>query len=328
MLALYRSHTVCNIVKLSAATLTPGPYYPIPLVGPILVGTILGCAGLFLPADKGLSSIFNGTPWPIQGAFITATTYHLLIIDKSGFVGNASRAIFGTYSEDTIKVLLATMHIATLLIQTFFANKDANLFTPFHKFFYLLFQVHGPNGVLQKEGTVGWDYNTRIVLERCLELARVLIVLSVVGFHVYNTQLPQSLFVGQRIPIVNSGLASCQIFGSVRQCSPYIMKVEKTGSGYQFVTYKGSKESSSAIQWNLQVPAKSTASKVFLGITADGTARLIASNSEKQTEEEIWTSHVPKCKPTENSLFPALSLNMKTGIPEIQCSSDIVYSLK
>lgn len=29
-------------------------YYPIPLWGPILLGTIAGCGGLFLPLDKGL----------------------------------------------------------------------------------------------------------------------------------------------------------------------------------------------------------------------------------------------------------------------------------
>ena len=330
LLGLYRTHTVCNIVKLATATLAPGPYYPIPLVGPILVGTILGCAGLFLPADKGLSSIFNGTPWPIQGAFLTATTYQLLVIDKNGFVGNTARAVFGSYSEDTIKVVLATMHISTVLIQTFFANKDANLFTPFHKFFYLFFQVHGPSGVLQKEGTVGWDYRTRILLERCLELSRVLIVLAVIGFHIYTTQKPQSLFVGQRIPIVGSGLATCQVFGNMRQCTPYLMKVEKSNSGYQFVTYKGFNENTSAIQWSLPVSVKSSASnsKIYLGITSDGTTRIIASNSEKQTEEEIWSSHVPKCKPSENPLFPTLSLNSQTGIPEIKCSADIAYPLK
>lgn len=284
-----------------------------------------------MPADKGLSSILNGTPWPIQGAFMTATTYQLLVIDKNGFIGNTARAIVGTYSEDTIKVVLATMHVSTILIQTFFENKDANLFTPFHKFFYLLFQVNGPSGVLQKEGTVGWSYRTRIVLERCLEFSRLLIVLAVIGFHVHNTQLPQSLFVGQRIPIDGLGLASCQLFGSVRQCIPYKMKVEKTLSGYQFITYKGFNESPSSIHWNLPVSTKSSPAnnnKIYLSITSDGSARLISSNTDKQTDEELWASHVPKCKPSDNPLFPSLSLNMQTGIPEIKCSPDVAYPLK
>lgn len=324
LLGLYRTHTVCNMVKVAATTLTPGPYYPIPFVGPILVGTVLGCGGLFLPADKGLSSIFNGTPWPIQGAFMTASTYHLLIIDKNGFFGNAARSIVGTYSEDTVKIALATIHISTILIQTFFANKNANLFTPFHKMLYLFFQVHGPSGVLQKEGTtVGWDHRTRIVLERCLELSRLLIVLSVIGGHVYTTQLPQAIFAGQRISINNSGLGSCQIFGSLRDCKPYLMKIENNGRGYQMTTYEGFSENSKLIKWTLPITSKATISsnsKVFLGLTNDGTARLIASDADKETEIEIWASNVAKCKPTENPLYPTLQLNISTGIPEIKCS--------
>jgi hypothetical protein len=257
---------------------------------------------------------------------MTASTYHLLIMDKNGFVGNAARAIVGTYSKDTVKIVLATMHISTVLIQTFFANKNANLFTPFHKFLYLFFQVHGPSGVLQKEGTtVGWDHRTRIVLERCLELSRVLIVLAVIGFHVYTTQLPHAIFANQRISINNSGLGTCQVFGSLRDCKPYLMKVEKNGTGYQMVTYEGFSENNNSIKWTLPISSKSTISsnsKVYLSLTDDGTARLVASDADKQTEIEIWASNVIKCKPTENPLYPTLQLNTKTGIPEIKCSSD------
>lgn len=33
-----------------------GKHYPIALWGPILLGTIAGCGGLFLPLDKGLKA--------------------------------------------------------------------------------------------------------------------------------------------------------------------------------------------------------------------------------------------------------------------------------
>lgn len=39
-------------------------YYPIPLWGPVLLGTIAGCGGLFLPLDKGLKVGF----WSEGGA--------------------------------------------------------------------------------------------------------------------------------------------------------------------------------------------------------------------------------------------------------------------
>jgi hypothetical protein len=91
------------------------------------------------------------------------------------------------------------------------------------------------------------------------------------------------------------------------------------------VTYEGFSENNKSIKWTLPISSKSTISsnsKVYLSLTDDGTARLIASDADKQTEIEIWASNVIKCKPTENPLYPALQLNTKTGIPEIKCSSD------
>ncbi len=43
-----------------------GPYYPIPLVGPILIGTLSGCMGAFMPPDRGISFIQAGVPLNIQ----------------------------------------------------------------------------------------------------------------------------------------------------------------------------------------------------------------------------------------------------------------------
>ncbi len=37
-----------------------------PLWGPVLLGTIAGCGGLFLPFDRGLSALKNGAPHNLQ----------------------------------------------------------------------------------------------------------------------------------------------------------------------------------------------------------------------------------------------------------------------
>ncbi len=42
-----------------------GQYGP-PLWGPVLLGTISGCGGLFLPFDKGLSALKDGAPYALQ----------------------------------------------------------------------------------------------------------------------------------------------------------------------------------------------------------------------------------------------------------------------
>ena len=51
---------------------------------------------MFMPFDKGLKPISDGTPWPIQGAFMSAFFYHTIIHDKTGPIGMISRNIFGT----------------------------------------------------------------------------------------------------------------------------------------------------------------------------------------------------------------------------------------
>ena len=55
--ALYRTTTTVGMTRVAASILAPGPYYPIALIGPILIGTLTGSLGAFLPFDKGLTPI-------------------------------------------------------------------------------------------------------------------------------------------------------------------------------------------------------------------------------------------------------------------------------
>lgn len=51
------SRTSCSSSSsMRFSCLQAGKHYPIPLWGPILLGTIAGCGGLFLPLDKGLQA--------------------------------------------------------------------------------------------------------------------------------------------------------------------------------------------------------------------------------------------------------------------------------
>lgn len=86
---VFRVHSACNMTSAAANALTPGAYYPIPFIGPVIAGTLVGSLGAFLPFDKGLSPIALGTPWPIQQAFLTSLFFHFLITDKTGIVGRS-----------------------------------------------------------------------------------------------------------------------------------------------------------------------------------------------------------------------------------------------
>lgn len=46
------------LLVFDAAPFQPGKHYPISVWGPIILGTIAGCGGLFLPLDKGLKASY------------------------------------------------------------------------------------------------------------------------------------------------------------------------------------------------------------------------------------------------------------------------------
>lgn len=345
LLALFRTHAVCNMVAMAHQTLLPGAYYPIPLMGPILAGTVLGAAGMFIPFDKGMTPVTNGSPWPLQGAFMAATFYHLMVNDTTGFMGNALRSLIGTYSEDSVKVAIGTMHICTNLAQTLF-HPDANLFTPIHKFLYLIFQVDGPSGADQKEGTVGWEYRTRIVLERWIELSRVLTVIAVILLHVYITQPPSILNAGSNMQVGSSGtLGNCQMLGSMRPCTPFILSLNAKKStptsldyDYSMVSSKGFKDSVNATQvWTLpltplkKLKVQTNPENVSLSLGNDAVLRLVTSNVADKTEEILWSSKAICPTKAASSTAGAgkifLDINKDTGIPEVHCADGTVAKL-
>lgn len=258
-LGIFRTGAVINIVVMAHNTLTPSKYYPIPLFGPILSGTLLGSMGAFLPFDKGLAAISKNTPWAIQAAFLSAVIYHLMIHDTHGLFGVSLRLMLGTYSRSTITVLIAIMQIAHLELQLFL-SPEANMFTPLHKLGYLLFQVEGPKLPSQQVPSatlnVGWNLKTRNRLKWLLDLSRVLIVLLVFTGHIFLMVLPVSLpavptstfptaltmqptlqnatvslkqyeeLRRHALPL-NSSIGRCQWFQPWRQCQPVMMKLEQ-----------------------------------------------------------------------------------------------------
>jgi len=245
-------------------------YYPYcPLVGPIMAGCLLGGVGMFMPFDKGLKPISDGTPWPIQGAFMSAFFYHTIIHDKTGPIGMISRNIFGSYNESTARLIIGSVWISSGIAQNFF-DQSANLFTPFHKFLYLVFQVDGPGNfsTKQKEGTtVGWDYRTRLILERWIELSRVLIVVACVSFHIYYNLPPVRIDAGTVAPITMHTLdngsrplvGNCQLFSSFRGCTATSMSMYSLEKGTYQLAVKTKKGD---VTWTYDLPSSLKSTQV------------------------------------------------------------------
>ena len=276
--------------------------------------------------DKGFKAIENGTPWPIQGSVITAAFYHLMLVDQTGFLGVALRNILGTYSDSQARMVLASMHITTCLAQTLL-HPEANLFTPIHKFLYLIFQVQGPapTGIEQKPfpQTVGWPYETRIALERFLELSRVLCVIGIVVLHIYCTQPPITLYAGSRIAITcnNAIVGNCQMLPSLRSCNQHVLRLESDQSKYTLTSYDNSKSVGEKL-WSMQFTSRNDAPN-YLTLTKDGSLKLIKYNDNDMTESEIWSSKKAVC-----SEAVKLTLDTSTGIPQITCADGSKHQIK
>lgn len=264
-----------NMVSLANSTLTASAYYPIPLFGPILAGTLISSMGLFIPFTKGMHAIEKNTPWAIQAAFMSALFYHLMVNDTKGVLGIGLRAIVGTYSQSTVTMIISFCQILHLELQ-YIISPDLNLFTPLHKLLYMIFQVEGPKLVakpplLDEEGEelpyVGWDPAARFKLKILVEALRVIIVITVLLLHTYLFVIPTSMnavtlpasmssksFSSTQVILTlpakdlrylerysvpfQGAIGVCQWLPQLRFCKPYSLKFESPNKGsYRLALY-------------------------------------------------------------------------------------------
>lgn len=85
---LFRSTGMMRFVRVCYEQFkdNPSPYYPIPVFGPILYATLLGCmAGFVFKGFNGF--VQNGMPWPVQNGLFCASFYHFYLHDQTGPIG-------------------------------------------------------------------------------------------------------------------------------------------------------------------------------------------------------------------------------------------------
>ena len=69
-----RCHVLLGCSKMAATTLAAyrTPFYPVPVVGPLIGAMLGGCGGGFMPLDKGLTPVEKGINWRIGSAVIAS----------------------------------------------------------------------------------------------------------------------------------------------------------------------------------------------------------------------------------------------------------------
>ena len=258
-----------------------------------------------------------------------------MVNDTEGAAGTALRAVCGTsYSEPTVRVLVASMHIATLLLQLFF-SPDANLFTPVHKLLYMVFQTEGPTNVMQKPlvQTVGWDIHTRVALERAIEVGRVLVVLLVLSLHVYHSAPPTVLRAAGTGPVgITQQISLGKSGGDSLQLSSYKGTAAKNWFGSSISSSSDSKGAGKQkVTWQRPIsrrPVLVGEGAVVVSARLDGSTgvlRVVATSDANGQEEALWTSS-SRCPTGKTAAAAAattgsayLTLDLATGTPVVHC---------
>jgi hypothetical protein len=145
-LGLFRTHTVVNMTMAANAAVASNKYETVALFGPIFTATFLASAGLFFPPRPAdfWAMVKNGCPWALQGAFYTASLTHFMINDTDGFFGTTLRSITGEVSIETVRLLVAAMHLSNLYGQLY-VTPNFNIFDLLHYYLYILMpNIQGP----------------------------------------------------------------------------------------------------------------------------------------------------------------------------------------
>lgn len=339
---LFRTHAAAGQINATLAVLTPGVYYPTPLVGPIFIGTIMASIGAFLPFNKGLAPIEKSMPYGMQAAFVTSTFYHLMVNDKLGCLGCGLRRVVGTFTRDQALTFIAGFHLYHLFGQMFF-DKDVNLMSPVHKLLYMVFNVKGP--IMSKaeieKPHVGWMIDKRNTLASIMVYGRAVLAAIVLMAHIWLNS--PNVAVTYSTPLtVGSSIGICQYASPILvfDCSPIYMYLGEHKGGYSLSVFEGyakTYEPTLKAKWTKNLTTARKGSTATLSVQPSGVFEL------KDEDTLLWSSKDAPCGsvpvPALDPAFTAsnpwvefitflqtpqetrLILNSATGTPTIECSS-------
>lgn len=78
---IQRCHVAMNCTKMAAGVLPGRLAVPsadrVAIIGPLIAGTLGGCGGGFMPLNKGLDPLANGTNWRIGSSIVNSIWMHL-----------------------------------------------------------------------------------------------------------------------------------------------------------------------------------------------------------------------------------------------------------
>lgn len=319
---LFRTHTVINMTLAANAAIAASKYEGMAFFGPIFTASFLGSCGLFFPPRPDFwASIKYGCPWPMQGAIITATATHILINDTDGPIGNAVRTITGDVSLETLRLVIAAMHLSNIFGAAFI-TPNFNIFSQFHFYMYAFMpHVQGPKdepGVLKKKVksqenlSFSMPLASKESVERTFEMGRLSLFFVFVAY-LLQTYLLQPTYLAagyaNGLTVGAPGLGRCQLVPFLRHCKSYEMDFSKnTDDTYKLEVQGG----------DLAKPFKASGK----GAGVEGTVKAYLSKDGSlkigSCSKDLWSS-AKKC-PASTSDAPNFMSLSDGGVPTVFCS--------
>jgi len=162
---LFRAGGVVAFVNLGNSMFSAGDIYPIPVIGPILLASMLGNMGaLFLKGYEEHTK--NGMPWAFQNGLWCASFYHFFTNDEVGPIGIGLRTYLGALfggegvlmknvmdDENFAKIIISGFMVLVGVLQLpAFFGPSFNPFNPLSKFVVAILGIEDRNARILNEG--------------------------------------------------------------------------------------------------------------------------------------------------------------------------------
>lgn len=263
---IYRAASILKTVGQAATDIAPGPYYPIAVVGPVLVGTLSGSMGAFMPPDRGISFLATGVPLNLQTTLLACLFYHLAAHDPA-LPGAYLRGLPALRLSDpeNLKALTVFFFVAMAFL-SLVKGPDYNPFTPVHTLLYQVLGIPYSPATLERlkstrRASTAGDHGPKPAVKasgRLLGASKVLVpLLAVLAYQLQGKLAPRTtLPVGGRL---NPGeyIAACGPLQSFTgHCKQHFLTLDAEG---RLSLYRGAspKDTGSQRLWQSKATRRS-----------------------------------------------------------------------
>lgn len=294
---IYRASAVCNTLVKANGVFPAGKYYPIPVIGPILVGTLGASAGQFLPLNEGLKAIEHQVPWNMQCGFITCIIMHFTLHDPN-IIGQYMREyVTGDVDFQTCKFWAIAFFVVMGLMQYGF-DPNFNPFGHVHRVLYGLTgvrpsdkkrqQLEYEETTLKKETAyVGKSLVEREPVQSAYEVARMVFVFFAAA-HAIRQKIPgNGMYTGSALKVGES-INYCSVLHSFRSCEPHLLTLEKTGVIAVYNAATVAETADLTPVWTSEAPKKRIKDPNTLSVEVTQHGRLLV----KDGAAELWSSEL------------------------------------